>query len=624
MSSLLSLVDRNNDAAYQSFIGVQAFLENNVSLLSICIATTIAFFWYRSHFNSIPTIRPGDQDGEFKPRQSTLPVLVVGAGPTGLTLATVLARYGVPLRIIEQKSHLSRHTKASNVMQRNQEFMHALGLLDRLNETGGQMSRLMVHAYGKCFGPRTMHLKESPFKDVVLCGQHNFEQIMATELQRLNVAIEFGTKLTDATQNEDRVQAKMVKDDKEEDSEFAYMIGCDGGQGVSRKFTKLDFEVTKTGVAIRQVDCKLQWRRLSTMDQMWLLYFDHGFAVVIPLPGGVHRLLCIEPKLSFPDRKPTLEEMQAKLRSVADDPSLILSDPEWFSYTDLSMGIARAMQDGNIILAGDVSNPILPNGGQGMNTGITDGFNLGWKLAAVLRHNAPQSLLHTYNTERHAVRSALQKSQFNSLRYTTLVTPQIMQTAFRWLAEPLLNRGGEYAMAQIFSELTVHTRDSPLSLDTDKNRPRGGLRAGERALDASVVHGFTSIQLYALIYRGRWTLLVFSGRGPYKEAATTTNALLSEMNSRRPDLTAYLVSTEVVLADMETTTTTAAAAATDVLYDLDEAAHRVYGVDRPALFLIRPDGHVGVRAGPSRVHVLHDYLARWVPDASQTFSPACK
>jgi 2-polyprenyl-6-methoxyphenol hydroxylase-like FAD-dependent oxidoreductase len=114
-----------------------------------------------------------------------LPVFVVGAGPSGLTLATVLARYGIRFRIIEKKSGHSRHTKATNLMQRNQEFKFALGLIEKLQNAGGSMRQLMVHANGKTFRPRTMRLRESPFRDVILCGQHNFETILAGELSAL-------------------------------------------------------------------------------------------------------------------------------------------------------------------------------------------------------------------------------------------------------------------------------------------------------------------------------------------------------------------------------------------------------------------------------------------------------
>ena len=95
-----------------------------------------------------------------------------------------------------------------------------------------------------------------------------------------------------------------------------------------------------------------------------------------------------------------LEEMQVRLREVANDETLNPGDPKWFSYTGLSMGLTPGLQDGRILLASDVGNPILPNDDQGMNIGITDAFNLGWN----------QALLQTYNTERHAVRSALQNS----------------------------------------------------------------------------------------------------------------------------------------------------------------------------------------------------------------------
>lgn len=98
------------------------------------------------------------------------PVLAVGAGPTGLTLATVLRRYDNPGRLIEKKPTMSRHTKATNLMQRNQEFLFALGLLEPLQQVSGAMRRIMVHVYGKNFEPRTICLHEIPFTDVLLCG----------------------------------------------------------------------------------------------------------------------------------------------------------------------------------------------------------------------------------------------------------------------------------------------------------------------------------------------------------------------------------------------------------------------------------------------------------------------
>lgn len=537
-------------------------------------------------------------------QQNAKSVLIVGAGPTGLTLATMLARYGVPARLVEKKPELSRYTKATNLMQRNQELLSALGLIEPLNEIGGQMRRLMVHAYGKCFGPRTMHLKESPFHDVILCGQHNFEKVVANGLTDLGVEIEFDTELTTLQQDASGVTATLLRQGVSEQARFEYVVGCDGAAGVTRSFTKHDFKPAKTGVGIRQIDVKLRWKRLSTMDQMWLFYFDQGFAVIVPLPGGIHRVLTIEPKSAFPEREPTLDEMQAKLREVTDDASLTISDPEWFSYSDLSMGLAPGLRDGRIILAGDVGNPVLPNGGQGMNTGIADAFDLGWKLAAVMKHGGSQALLDTFEEERHAQRNALQKTQFNSLKYTTLVTPRIMQAAFRLFAEPALNAGGEYAMAKAFSQLSQNTRSSSMSLDTVG---RKGIRAGDRAPDAAVNHGFRSVHLYDLIYRGSWTLLAFSGCG---KAANAGNAADAIARLKRPDLSAYVVSTDSRAPLTDT-----------MLYDLDEEAHRIYDVKRLTLFLIRPDGHATVRIRPGEIDKLSDYLARWLPDASQRFIP---
>ena len=525
---------------------------------------------------------------------SPAPVLIVGAGPTGLTLAACLNRYGVRVRVVERKPRLSVHTKATNLMQRSQEVISALGLLDPVAAVGHQMRRLMVHAYGKSLGPRTMHFAGTPFPNVLLCGQHNLEAGLADGIARRGVRVEFGTSLTGLTQTADSAAVTLTGPTGVERTEFAYVVGCDGHAGATRSFTPLDFTPRRAGVALRQVDCKLTWRRLSTPDQMWLFYFDKGFAAVFPLPGGVHRVLTCEPRAAVPDRDPTLDEMQTKLREIAADPSLTLTDPDWFSQTDLAMGIAPGLRHGRVVLAGDAGNPILPNGGQGMNTGIGDAFNLGWKLAAVVRDGAADALLDTYAAERHALRVGLEKAQFNSLKYTTLVTPGWMRAAFRLFAEPLLNCGGEAFMARTFSQLDIHTRKSPLTLDAAGRR---GLRAGDRALNADVAGPGGTVRLYDLVYAGGWTVLAFAGTRPGGTAAVA--AALAAIG--RPDVPTYLVTPDP-----------AADTNFDTLYDADEVAHRVYGVTRPTVYLVRPDGHVGARVTPADAGRLAEYAAKWV------------
>ena len=528
-------------------------------------------------------------------------VLIVGAGPTGLVLANILSRYGVAVRLIEKRATLSRHTKATNLMQRTQELLDSIGILSPLQGIGGAMSALTVSAYGTSVGPRTMHLTESAFPDVLLCGQDALESEAAAGLDRIGVKVEFGVELIGLDQDSDGCAAQIVKDGVHETIRASYVVGTDGIAGATRRFTGLDFIPERTGVAIRQVDASLRWHRSSTLDQMWMFYFDRGFGAVVPLPAGVHRIILVEPKDAFPQRDPTLAEMEAKLRAVTEDHTLELSEQRWTSYTDLAMGIAPALIDGRVILAGDAGNPILPNGGQGMNTGIGDAFNLGWKLAAVLRHGATPELLATYGTERHQLRTTMQRAQYNSLKYTTLVTPRLVRAAFRLLAGTVLDAGAERKVALAFSELTITTRRSPLTLETMHTR---GTRAGDRARDAAVVRGFDTIRLRDVIYDGGWTLLAFSGRGRRADLAATSGAL------RRLSLR---IDTHLVTTAAPTEPTV------DLLYDLDGEAHRNYHITRPTMLLIRPDGYVAARVAPRHLHRLERHLTRWSPDGNQRF-----
>ncbi len=457
-------------------------------------------------------------------RASSTTVLIVGAGPTGLTLAVLLARYGVEVRIVEKRSELSRHTKATNLMQRTLELLDGIGLAEPLQRIGGAMDRVVVSAYGRVLPALDMHMRDSPYLDVVLCGQDVFEAQAAAELSRLGVQIEFGAELVDLVQDDHECTARVTRpaSGTTETVRAAWVVGADGAAGTTRSFTAMQFEPKRTGVVIRQVDATLTWRRSSTSEQMWLFYADRGFSAVVPLPGGVHRVLHVEPRETVPEREPTVSEMEERLRAVADDPGAQLSEVRWASYTDLAMGLAATLQDGRVILAGDAGNPVLPNGGQGMNTGIADAFALAWRLAAAAGHHAPDTLLATYATERHDLRTRLQRAQHASLRYSVLSTPAPARGLVRWLAGPALAVGGGRAMARSFSELAVTTRRSPITVQVGRGP---GVRAGDRAPDAGVSRAGSTVRLRAGLHDGGWTLLAFSGTGRRADATAAVSAL---------------------------------------------------------------------------------------------------
>ncbi len=518
-------------------------------------------------------------------------VLIVGAGPTGLSLAAALQSLGVRIKIIELKPKLSDTTKATNLMQGTQEQLAIYNLIQPMFDMSGKMSRMVMKGYGTNLGARTMHLTESPFNDVLLLGQDNIEKSLAHSLSELGVQIHFDTKLTNLIQNENAVTATLQNGTEETKETFKYVIGCDGPWGVTRTFTKCDFKPVKTDRTIRQVDAKLKWKRLNSMKQMWLFYFADGFAVVVPLLDGYYRILTIEPSANIPNRNPTLEEMKTKLIEVTKDSSIEMLEPKWFSYANLNMGIAPQIIDNRVILAGDAGNPILPNGGQGLNTGIQDSFNLAWKLADVIKGNAKSELLITYQTERLALRIALEKVQFNSLKYTTKA-PKFMQWVVGKLGNWMLDKGGEKGMAKTFSQLNVHYRKSPLTLDKIK---KGNVKAGNRILDGDLIQASTlqEVSLFNQLSKPVWKLIIFDNQKQLEN--------FQQFDKIKSGLLPLII----------TSSTTTNYNKENLYYDVDELVHKIYGINQPTILLVRPDSYVAVRTSADSLKDIENYLATW-------------
>ena len=521
----------------------------------------------------------------------TSDVLIVGAGPTGLALANALQKLGTSLTIIEASETTSIHTKATNLMQGTLEQLDVYGLSDIMYREGGKMQNYMMYTYGTNVSPRDMHLTESPHSDVVFLGQNLIETNLASEFKNAGGTINFKHRLIKLEQTDEGVKATIDANGTQVTNWYKYVVGCDGPRSVTRTFTKCDFEPVKTGKYVWQVDASLKWKRLKTMKSMWLFYYDIGFGAIIHLPNGITKVMAFEPKESIPNRVPTLEEMQVKLRKMSGDDTATLSNPIWLSHGELLTGVAPTMIDNRIILAGDSSNPILPNGGQGLNIGIQDALNLAWKLNDVIKGYASKDLLNTYNDERRSLRLAMEKVQLSTLKYT-LPAPKFNQWFLKKFGNALLSKFW-YNLAKVFSQLNQNYKYSELTVDLLGKKC---VKAGFRILDADIVKASadSEVSLFKELATPKWKLILFD-------------------NGKQNNLDKILFETNYKWIDklVITSSTMTTYPIESLYYDVDEVAHKRYGIIEPSILLVRPDNYVAVRCTQSNTNEIVAYLKKW-------------
>ena len=542
-------------------------------------------------------------------------VAVVGAGPIGLTLACALAHHGVRFRLFEKRTGPARYSKANNLWARPQELLAAVGARDALAEKSYAVTDANVVINGTTLQQQGSGAA-SPYADVRYSGQDVIQTTLAELLERQGHEVERGRTVLSVSQDDDGVTLAVGdgRDGRDGDDQHGqgesvrarYVVGADGISGLLRDALGLSVETEKfEGRATRMVDARLRWRRPTDPDQMWFFTFRDGLAGVMPVWGGYHRLFLLEDDDVVPDRDPTLEEMQHRLREVTGDGTATLADPVWFSHGTFRHGTAASYGKGRMFLAGDAGHNTLPIGGQGMNAGIHDAVGLAWRLAMTLAGVAGPQVLDSYSTERQRAHAELDDQQARGFR----------QLMYRNRAEDLLLKGAVSAVPDLASrifggsdldQLGVAYPDSPLSSDrlSHLRTDRRIAPAGHRAPDALVVdEDGRRVSLFSQIYNPDgyswgWSLLAFDGG-----QARMHPSILAGFASIRLDW----VRPRLVVADPATPT--AAADGVPRLFDLDLHAHAAYGLqDTPALVLVRPDGHIAFRSRAADADVLQRYL----------------
>jgi 2-polyprenyl-6-methoxyphenol hydroxylase-like FAD-dependent oxidoreductase len=533
-----------------------------------------------------------------------LGVLVVGAGPTGLALAAQLEAHGVIVRIVDRQLDRVRESRALAVLPRTLEVLRGLGLSQELVGRGNDAVQLRLH-----FGERVvrtrlfdMGLEDSAYPFLLFISQAETEAVLNEHLAARGIHVERGVELVASAADEQHVVCTLRHPDgSSEQLRARYLAGCDGARSAVRRLAGIPFEggsyPQTFALGDLEVDGDLE------CDAAHAFVAAPGMLFFFPLGRPASwRMLGMRPTVpGVTEREEPPEPSLADLQAIADAftrGTLRLRDPVWLTYFRLHHRQAVHYRAGRVFLAGDAAHVHSPAGAQGMNTGIQDAWNLGWKLALVDKGLADEALLDSYEAERWPIGRFVLRFTDRATAIATADSPLLrgIRTEVAPRLAPILlrlPRGRAYGFRTL-SQLRIHYRGSPAA---DEGQPaiRRGPRAGDRLPDAHIVDQGRERWLQEVLAAPTYHLLLC---GP---AASWNRDQLAGLSERYAELVAvHHLARE---------------AAAGVLHDVRGEAFARLGVERAAQYLVRPDGYIGYRSGATDLRGLERYLARWHPGA---------
>jgi 2-polyprenyl-6-methoxyphenol hydroxylase-like FAD-dependent oxidoreductase len=321
-------------------------------------------------------------------------VLIAGGGPTGLTLGIDLARRGVEVRVVDKAERFFHGSRGDGIQPRTLEVFDDLGAIDALLEQGSGLVPIRVYLDGNCVDERWMAeptdpAPDRPYPNPWVLGQSQLEGILRTKLLEHGVRVELRSELVGLEQDENGVTARLSTG---ETSQFDYLVGADGGASFVRKAIGVAFPGT-TDESFRMLLGDVSAPDLDRGSGHWFAAADNPMAGVVmtPLPGTGY--FQFGTQLGEGDDA-SLETLQAMLDRFSA--GVRLTGLGWSTVWRPNVRLAERYRVGRVFLAGDAAHVHPPTGGQGMNTGVQDAYNLGWKLAG-------ETALDTYETERRTV-----------------------------------------------------------------------------------------------------------------------------------------------------------------------------------------------------------------------------
>jgi len=523
-------------------------------------------------------------------------VLVVGAGPTGLLLASELVRRGVGVRLIEKRTSPAEHSRALAVLPRTMEMMDQLGLGNAFINSSHQAKGICFYGHDRKEAFRSsMSDLPSEFPFFLLLPQTETENILVNHARKAGVEIERGVSFLRMVQERQRVLATLERmDGSTEKIAASYVVGCDGSHSAVRQAAGLEFQGGGYDQSWLLADVVLDPR----LDPNWL----HGFTSIdgpiffFPLPNNIWRIVLLRKRAESATAEVSMNEIVETLNKNHLG-HLRARDPSWLAGFGIQHLRTLHMRVGRVFLCGDAAHVHSPAGGQGMNTGLGDAFNLGWKLAHVIKGKAKEELLDSFEAERMPVIDGV-------MRMTDQMTKLITATdgprvwIREWILPIVAKMGLAAKMAMRLSQLSVGYPHSSIVLP---GRVAVGVKPGERVppLSFSDLATKRASRTPDLFGKGKIVFLVMPDLGIGSKG-------IREVMDRRSDLIDWQW-----MVKEGAGRPTEARSGELIWVDGEGKVREELGVeDYPSFALLRPDGIVMARGELCETQLLQDFLCR--------------
>ncbi len=548
-------------------------------------------------------------------------VLIVGAGPVGLTLACSLRTHGIDCLVIDKTAGPVRESRATDIHARTMELCAPLGITDALLARGKRSHSVWFYSNGQRVAGFSTDELPSPYPFILGLPQFATEEVLLDRLTQLGGRVLRRHSFVSLESFEDHVKTTLADaDGKEFMIDVPWLVGCDGATSPVRHCLGLPFEGDTYEELFLLADLRIDWA--LTKDELHLFLTEEGFFMVLPMPDGWVRAFASVP----PERTEMVADRQTferLIRERVDVPCEVLENG-WIAQFRIHRRMVPRYREGRVFLAGDAAHIHSPVGGQGMNIGMQDALNLGFKLALAVRGLARPALLESYEVERHHAAA-------RTLRDTHLATTLSMfQSPFLRIPRDLMGRAtqGWSGLARWMCELVAcfhyDVRDSPavdsvrgslLNVDvlTDLSTEEPsiaehlsystGTRAGERA--PFVRFGAQDeTSSFALISANEHTLLLFDGLAQTVEGYRNLATIARDVERVFPAVVRPLV---IVPDDKRP-----ADLPPDirVIADPGTKLHHGFAAEAECAFLLRPDGYVAFRCQPAEHAKILEHLEK--------------